>query len=94
MVCCDWTGNDWTVWTPTTGCTIVAASGVITALSYAVLARTSADGILGTLTSLGMTGIDPTSQWHWVVVEVISHDAVLAAATAAGYGGSANSPMF
>jgi hypothetical protein len=95
IVFSDWQGNDSSVWTPPSGCTIVAAGGTVGEVTYAVVQRTTADGILGVPTTLGMDSLVTSSQWHVLVVEAVSHDAVVAAATQAGYpAAGANAPMF
>jgi hypothetical protein len=95
MVICDYNAGDPTGWTPTSGCTITDIGTNAGWITYAVVQRTSPDGILGVPTPIGLTGLPTGGQYHWVIVEVVSHDAVVAAATTAGYPArGANAPMF
>lgn len=94
MVISDWNAGDTASWTAATGCTIEDKGTVTGEISYAVVRRTAADGVNTALTQLGVTGLPAGGQYHWVYAEVISLEAAIAAASAAGYAGSANPPMF
>lgn len=80
MVVSDWSGNSTAAWTPATGCSYVQSSGSnlvgsTFGISYAVIQRATADGVAGTSTTLGLTGLSSGGLYHWVMVEVISLEA-------------------
>ena len=94
MVVSDWMATDPAAWSVGSGCTVVdyGINGIET--SWMVLRRTDPDGILGVTTDMIVNGISGTTQIHYAYAEVISLEAAIAAATAAGYAGSPNPPMF
>lgn len=95
MVVSDWNAGDTSTWAADTGCTIIAKGTISGEISYAILSRTAADGIIGGSTSLGVTGLPAGGQYHWAYAEVISSEAVVAAAASAGYPAfGASPPMF
>lgn len=85
MVVCDWDATDSTPWTAAAGCTILNKGTITGEISYAVIQRTDPDGIIGQSTELGMTGLGGVGSFHYSYIEVISLEAAIAAATAAGY---------
>lgn len=93
MVVADWAAGSTAGWTAATDCTVLDKGTISGSISYAVLQRTAPDGVLGVSTSLGLTGLPTGGVYHWVIAEVISLEAALAAASA-GYAGDANPPMF
>lgn len=95
MVVCDWAAGATGSWAPASGCTIQDTGTMAGSISYAVVRRTSADGVFGATTTLGITGLLAGGQYHWAYAEVISLEAAIAAAQAAGYPSfGANAPMF
>jgi hypothetical protein len=80
MVVSDWDATDSTGWTPLSGCTILA-KGTTAGISYAVIQRTTADGIVGQTTELGMSGLGGVGSFHYSFIEVISAEAAALAAT-------------
>jgi hypothetical protein len=96
MIFSDWAAGDPTPWTAMSGCTIEDRGTISGEISYAVVRRTDPDGVQGVVTTMGMTGLNLGSNaWHWAYAEVISLEAAIAAAAAAGYPAfGANAPMF
>lgn len=95
MVVCDWAAGATAGWTADTGCTMVDKGVIAGEISYAVVRRTDPDGVIGSPTAVGITGLPASGQYHWVLIEVISIEAALAADSAAvGSAGSPNAEMF
>lgn len=95
MVICDWNAGSVAGWTADSGCTIEDKGTFTGEISYAVVRRTDPDGVNGAATSVGISGLPAGGQYHWVIAEVISLEAAIAAAQAAGYPSfGANAPMF
>lgn len=85
MVISDWDATDSGPWAPLAGCTIIDKGTVTGEISYAVIRRTTADGIVGQITELGMSGLGGIGSFHYSFIEVISAEAAAIAATNAGY---------
>ena len=94
MGVCDWNAGATAGWTADSGCTMVDKGTINGQISYAVLRRTDPDGVLGSTTSMGISGLPTGGQYHWVYCEVISIEAALAAASAGYPSLGANAPMF
>lgn len=92
MVISDWAAGATAGWTATSGCTILDKGTLTGEISYATLQRTDPDGVAGASTSMGLTGLPSGGAYHWAIVEVISLEAAVAAAEAAGYPSLGNSP--
>lgn len=75
MVVSDWDATDSTPWTAASGCTILDKGTVSGEISYAVIQRTTADGVLGNSTTLGMSGLGGIGSFHYSYLEVISLEA-------------------
>ena len=92
MVVSDWMATDPADWTVSGGCTIVdrGVNGIET--SYMMLRRTDPDGVYGAATAMTVSGFLGATEIHYAYVEVISLEAAIAAAQAAGYPAQAASP--
>jgi hypothetical protein len=96
MVICDWNAGAVSGWTADTDCTIEDKGILSGQISYAIVRRTAADGVLGVSTSMGISGLVTGGQYHWSYAEVISQEAALAAEGQCGYParGTLGPPMF
>lgn len=83
LVISDWSAGATSGWTADSGCTIEDKGTVTGEISYAVVRRTSPDGLLGVSTSVGVSGLPTGGQYHWVIAEVISLEAAQAAGRSA-----------
>jgi hypothetical protein len=79
MVVSDWDATSSTPWTAASGCTILNKGTITGEISYAVIQRTSADGVAGQTTTLGMSGLGGIGSFHYSFLEVISAEAAQAA---------------
>jgi len=84
MVVSDWDATDSTPWTAASGCTILNKGTIAGEISYAVIQRTTADGVAGSNTTLGMSGLGGVGSFHYSFLEVISLEAAQAAKFASG----------
>lgn len=79
LVVCDWAAGATSGWTAATGCTVVDKGTISGSISYAVVQRTAPDGVVGVATTVGLTGLPTGGVYHWVIAEVISLEAAIAA---------------
>lgn len=75
FVVCDWQALSTSTWAAATGCTILQKGTLAGEISYGVVQRTTADGVNGVTTTLGITGLVTGGDYHWCVAEVISIEA-------------------
>lgn len=78
MVVSDWDATSSAGWTAAAGCTILNKGTIAGEISYAVIQRTTADGVAGGTTTLGMSGLGGVGSFHYSYLEVISLAARLA----------------
>lgn len=75
MVVSDWDATSSTPWAAASGCTILNKGTISGEISYAVIQRTTADGVAGQNTTLGMSGLGGVGSFHYSFLEVISQEA-------------------
>jgi hypothetical protein len=79
MAICDWNANSTAGVTAASGCTVLAAGTITGEISYIIVQRTAADGVVGVSTTLGVSGVNTNFSGHWAYAEVISIEAAVAA---------------
>lgn len=81
-VVADWNQGDPTGWTEGAGQTMIE-KGVTFGISYAIVQRSSADGVATATISFSLSGLPSGGQYHWVLVEVVPDPAAVDVTTVA-----------
>jgi hypothetical protein len=71
MVISDWDAGDTTLWTPGAGAEVIDSGTPAGQFSYMFLQRSAADGVSGVSTSISVSGLAATGEYHFSLVEVV-----------------------